>query len=54
MSNSFRVTDKTGVKLFEASPSQVFVGANTLQVTGQVKRPGNHHSRMQRRSVGLW
>ncbi|KAF0303148.1 Zeta-sarcoglycan [Amphibalanus amphitrite] len=34
MSNSFRVTDKTGVTLFEASPHQVIVGANTLQVTG--------------------
>ncbi|XP_043190316.1 zeta-sarcoglycan-like isoform X1 [Amphibalanus amphitrite] len=34
MSNSFRVTDKTGVTLFEASPHQVTVGANTLQVTG--------------------
>ena len=36
MSNSFKVTDKTGVTLFEASPSEVKVGANTLQVTGQV------------------
>ncbi|XP_037075682.1 zeta-sarcoglycan-like [Pollicipes pollicipes] len=35
ISNSFQVTDQMGMVLFAASPSQVIVGAHTLQVTGE-------------------